>query len=471
MGSFQIRIEGQAIDLKPDRTITLNRYNPIFDFDVIQGSKVLDFVVPFSPKNNKFFNWYYKPQAAFPTEDLYCEQYADGELIERGYITLREVGNDGYKVMYSQNLGEIFGDYQKVLLPQIDFGTAPVPGGFTAAANHLTDAYCLPTVQNPGFYGTAPPVGFTGYMNEYTSGAYTVTAPKVPMVYLRWLLEQIEDLCNFTITGQFIDDLTMKRLVLYNTFAVEPTDTVIEFRNHLPELTIPDLLKELRKLFNLALFFDVRSRTLTMHYVDNLLQQATTLNWSQKFGEVAARSPELATRLELDWEVDSNDGRMKVKPLDYEKYNTDGTELLFPVKTRFSTTDVTETGLPLVEQPGITTVNNQRNAKFGPRLLLWHGMVGGIPFASNYYGTTRLAWHGTNNLVDAHWRQFETFRGRTSRRILAGNLTATDIAKIDMHQRAGETMCVHIQGRDYIIGNQRINLPLKGATELELWMK
>ena len=470
MSSFQIRLEGQAIDLQPNKTITLNRFNPVLDFDVIQGARVLDFVVPFSPKNNKFFNWYYKPQAAFPTEDLYCEQYADGELIERGYITLREVAADGYKVMYTQNLGEVFGDYQKVLLSDIDFGSVAKPVTFTAAANHLTDAYCLPMVQNAGYYGTAPPVGFGGYMNEYTSG-YTASTPKVPMMYLRWLLERIEDICNFTIKGEFVDDVIMQRLVLYNTFAVEPADTVIQYRNHLPAITIPDLLKELRKLFNLGLFFDVRTRTLTMRYADALLQQPTVLNWSKKFGVIAARSPEMATRLELDWEVDSGDGRMKVRPADYEKYNTPGSELLFPVKTSFSTTDVTVTGLPIVEQPGITTINNQRNNKFAPRLLFWHGMVGGIPFASNYYSTTRLAWHGTNNLVDHYWKQFETFRGRTSRRVLPGNLTATDIALIDMHQRAGQTMTVHVQGRDYLIGNQRINLPLAGPTELEMWMR
>ncbi|WP_428657611.1 hypothetical protein [Runella sp.] len=471
MGSFQIRLEGQAIDLLPGKTVTLNRFNPLLDFDVVQGARVLDFVVPFSPKNNKFFNWYYKPQASFPTEDLYCEQYADGELIERGYITLREVAADGYKVMYTQNLGEIFGDFQKVLLSDIDFGSEAKPIAFTAASNYLTDAYCLPKIQNAAFYGTASPIGFGGYMNDYDAGAYTAASPLVPMMYLRWLFGKIEQLCNFTIKGEFVDDVIMQRLIIYNTFAVEPADTVIHYRNHLPNITIPELLKELRKLFNLGLFFDVRSRTLTMRYADELLQQPTVLNWSKKFGVIAARSPEMATRLELDWEVDTTDGRMKVRPNDYEKYNTPGNELLFPVKTRFSTTDVTETGLPIVEQPGITTVNNQRNNTFAPRLLLWHGMVGGIPFASNYYSTTRLAWHGTNNLADARWKQFETFRGRTSRRVLPGNLTATDIALIDMHQRAGETMTIHVQGRDYLIGNQRINLPLQGPTELEMWMR
>ncbi len=467
---FQIKIENKVVDINPGMIITLNRFNPIFDFNEIQGAKVYDFALPFTPRNDKILGYLNNPQVSWKSKDLFCEKYVHGELIERGFVEVKEVTNSGYNIIYTQNLGEIFGDFQKLPLNLIDFGSEPIPGALTASANHLTDKYCFPAVSNPAFYGTAIPPTYNGYMNEYTSGAYVATAPKVPFLFLRWVLEQIGTLCNFTFEGDFVADAIMKRLVFYNTFSLDGR-TTIEYRNHLPEITIPDLLKELRKLFNLGLFFDVRSRVLRMKYVDDILAAPTTLNWSKKFAPVANRAPELATRLELDWEVDGNDGLMKVRPSDYDKYTSVGEGLLFPIKTRFSAPDVDGNGRIKVEQPGITPVNNQLNNRFGPRLAFWADMVGGIPTASNQYGGYRLAWHGANNLVSNFWAGFEAFRNNTFRRVMLGDLTATDIAMIDMHRRAGETMAVHIHGRDYIIGNQRINLPLRGVSELELWAR
>jgi len=467
---FQIRIDNQNVDLQPGMVITLNRFNPVFDFDVIQGSKVYDFTLPFSPRNNRIFGYLNEPAVAWESRDFICEKYADAELIERGVIQVKQVTNEGYSVIYTQNLGEVFGDFQKLPLNLIDFGSEAIPGVLPSAPDHLTAKYCFPMVHNPGFYVAPIPGTYANYVNHYTGGAYTATSPKVPFLYLRWVLEKIGELCNFTFEGDFVTDATMKRLIFYNTFSLDGR-TTIEYRNHLPALTIPDLLKELRKLFNLALFFDVRSRVLKMNYVDTHLAEPTILNWSRKFAPVANRAPESANRLELDWELDGGDGLMKVRPADYEKYTSAGTGLLFPIKTRFSSPEVDGSDRIKAEQPGISPTNNQLNNGFGPRLAFWSGVVGGIPTASNTHGTYRLAWHGDNNLVARFWAGFEAFKIGTFRRVMLGDLTATDIALIDMHRRAGQTMAVHIHGRDYLIGNQRINLPLQGVSELELWAR
>jgi hypothetical protein len=465
---FQIRINGQRLDLNPNQTIVLERYNPILDFDVVRGAKVLDYNVPFSSTNDRIFGHARNPQVQFRNEVFFCEKYEGSELLERGYVYLLSVSNAGYNISYSQNLGEIFGDYQRLPLNQIDLGGEVIPGSFTAAADPLTAAYCLPVVKNAAFYGTAPPVGFTGEMNSYDAGVYLANSPRVPMLFLRWVFKQIELLCNFKIQGEFLDDPIMQRLVLVNTFSLDGA-TEISYSNYLPEITIPELLKELRKLFNLGLFFDVRNRILTIRYVDNLLQQEPTINWSKKFAAVPNRAPETARRLELDWEVDGGDGRVKVRPTGYELYQSLGDSPLFPIKSKFSTLDMDAgSGLPIMEQAGITPTNNQMNNKFTPRLLFWNGIVGGKPVATTAQGDYRLAWHGTNNLVSTFWSEYESFRARTDRRLLYGDLTASDVARIDLHRTAGDPLKVHIQGRTYVIGSQRIGLPLRGLSEIEV---
>ncbi|TDB63317.1 hypothetical protein [Arundinibacter roseus] len=466
---LQIRINGHRLDLNPQQTIVLERYNPIFDFDVVRGSKVLDFMVPFSTVNDRIFGYARLPQVRFTNEVFFCEKYEGSELLERGYVYLLGVSETGYSISYSQNLGEIFGDYQRTPLNQIDLGEESIPEEFTASANHLTDAYCLPVISNPAFYGTTLPPDFAGTINTYETGSYLANTPKVPMLFLRWVFKQIEILCNFKIKGQFVDDPVMQRLILVNTFSLDSA-TVINYSNHLPELTIPDLLKELRKLFNLALFFDVRNRILTIQYVDNLIQQEPILDWSRKFAPVATRAPESARRLELDWEVDSNDGRMKVRPEDFQLYQSAGDSALFAIKSKFSTLDPDPiSGRPTMEQPGISPINNQMNNKFAPRLLFWKGVIEGEPTAGNAEGEYRLAWHGSSNLATTFWSEYESFRARTDRRLLYGDLTSSDVARIDLHRTAGEPMKVYIQGRNYLIGAQRIGLPLRGLSEVELW--
>ncbi len=92
------------------QSVTLEKYNPIFDFNEIRGAKVMDFTVPFSPVTDRLFNWYGLHQTSYEGNRLYCEKYADGLLIEKGFVELLDVREEGYVLFFSQNLGEFWGD-------------------------------------------------------------------------------------------------------------------------------------------------------------------------------------------------------------------------------------------------------------------------------------------------------------------------------------------------------------------------
>ncbi len=470
---FKITIDGKPAVLSAGKSVLLQRYNPVLDFDVVRGSKVLDFTLPYCDQNNAIFDNFGHPQIPYRFKDYLCEVTFEGRLIERGYIQLRGVSRAGFVVFYTQNLGEIFGDYQKTTLNKLPFGSETIPATLVANPDPLTAKFCFPKIENSAFYGTnGGSIGYSGFVNNYSGGVYTA-GPKVPMLFLQYVLKRIGEICNFTIKGSFLTDTRMQRLIVYNTFSLDSA-TVIDYSNHLPELTIPDLLKELRKMFNLALFFDVWKRELTIEFSDTLLSQAVVHDWSKKLPRLTAKAPELANRLELDWELDTNDNLMKDPPVFFDKYNSavgNPREQLFSIKTKFSTLSmnggVPPSSVPKTEQLGITPQFNQGSNKFASRLLFFEGLVSGTPKATNSYSGVTLNWA---SLVANFWVKYEAFRRKTYSTESPANLSGADIAMIDVHRKnVSSIMAIHIQGNNYLIGNQQIMLPNKQMPILELW--
>lgn len=460
---YQLRIDGYPVQTPPDIRVTLEKYNPAFDFGQIRGSKTTDFSLPVVPVNQKIFAWYENPQMGFNNQVLKAEKYADGQLIEQGFVALREATNSIYTIYFTQNLGEIFGPYQSVLLNLLPLGSEPVPTP-SPEADHLVDQYAWPTVINPSFYGTNIQEGYSGAMNDYDpeTGLFNPHA-RVPMLYLNFVLKKVADLCGFTFTGDFFTHPVLSRLIIYNTFSLDDA-AQLTYANHLPELTIPDLLKELRNLFNLYLDFDVTRRILRIDFNEDLMALPTKINWTGKANPFHKRTPVLTTRLQLDWHLDAGDELMKIIPEDFLKYQSPSSGDLYEIKSKFSSlVSDPETGLARAQQAGITPRFNQLNQKFGSRLLLWNGTEDGIPKATNAHGEYRLAWHGANNLKVKFWQRFEAWRANTfklSKRIL---LNAGDLAAWNFKSK------VHINGVDYYVDSLTPSLPIDEETTVELW--
>lgn len=470
---FYLTINGQIVPWERTQKVVLERYNPLFDFNTVQGSRVNDFVIPFSNISDKLFNFYYLPQSSLQNVQYFCEKYSYGILIERGYVYLVDVSEEGYVVAFTQNLSEFFGDYQNTTYNKLPIGSEAI--NLVANVNYLTAKYCFPTIINSGFYGNEPASWYTGKMNDYTGGNYVIDSTKVPMIFVRYLFDRLAALCNFSYEGEFFESEIFKRMIFYNTFSLDDR-TTIEFSNHLPdEQTIAGFLLDLKKLFNVTFFFNVQERKLTGIFTKTLMNSATKLDYTNKVTPTKRRTPEKNNRLELDWELEGNDELMKVIPADFQKYTTAPQSegivgQLFSLKTRISSLVKDNlTGLSISKQVGISTRLNQGANSFRTRILFWNGMVGGVPTATNEIPSCRLAWHGSNNLKDNFWTEYETWRLKASMKPLAVNLSALDLADTDFHHNAGENIAFHYKGKDYYLGSIKTQLPLWDASQVEAW--
>lgn len=474
---IDIRIDGQSADLTPATSLTLERFNPLFDFDIIQGSRVYGFDLPDTPTNRRLLGYFYQAQVGYQSRKYRCEKYVHGQLIEQGYVMIHDVKPEGFSLYYTQNLGEIFGDSQNVLLSQLGLGTDPLPVSPVAEANHLVDRYCFPTIQNDAFYGNQGVGGFNGLVNEYSNSTYNAVG-RVPMPFLRWVFSQFSALTGWSFAGQFWQDPDLARLILYNLFSLDGQTgapaAMINANNHLPDLTLPNLLIDLRKLFNLYLEFDVRRNICTMDFGESVLTSGDVVDWTDKARPDHVKAPELNNRLELSYELDSNDALLKPIPPALDKYTTAVTTqneggVLVPIKARVSTllTDPV-TGRAMTQQPGISPNNKDSKNGANPRLLFWNGMVDGQPLATNAHGNRSLLWHGPNNLVDVGYRNFEAFKSDTFSVTKLVYLSAADLALFSFRRK------VHIKGVNYLVGSIKAALSADQSaipTEVRLWRK
>ncbi len=473
-----ILIDGTALDMFPGSTFTLERFNPVFDFGTVQGSKVFRFTVPFSPINNRIFQYAADPQSVSNPRVYYTEKIADGDLIEKGFTYVEKITASGYEISFSSNLGDFFGDYQDVSLNLLPFGVEALPEDlaempvekFVSGQLH----YCMPTILNSQYFGTNVVEGFAGKVNEYVSGSFNVNAPLVPHLSLHWVLRRLGELCGFRVQGEFLDDPAAKRLIFYNTF--ELAGSTMEYRNHLPaELTVRTLFLALKlPPFGVTSLFDVQRRVITMKYTDGMLAIPTRLDLTTRTVPRVLPGSIQDRRLELDWELDGDDGLMKTVPAEMEKYTSEpyNQETLFSLKGKFSTLMMdTVSGLPITEQNGITARTGQMEKKFRARLLYWHGVIEDTPVAKNEYADQRLSFHGSNNLRDRFWKRYEIFRSNTFPASPSIQLNSSELARLDFHRTAGSEMAIHIRGIDYFVQAIKAPLPLSNYAQLEVYKR
>ncbi|RRB06405.1 hypothetical protein [Larkinella rosea] len=206
-------------------------------------------------------------------------------------------------------------------------------------------------------------------------------------------------------------------------------------------------------------------------FADDVLKAPCLLDWTSKADPGHTKTPETVNRLELGYELDSNDALMKPIPPSMDKYITAETAAnkggsVLSIKSRLPTyLKNPVSGLALCSQPGISPNNKDSQAKGNPKVLFRNGMISGKPTAIHITGSRSLIWNGSNNLVDSVYRRFERFKENTFMLSKVVSLTPADLATFSFSK-------VHIKGVNYLVGSMKLALVKDQRVipaELELW--
>ena len=459
-----IRIDGESLDLGAVVKVPMDLISPHLSYDTIPGSLANVPSIPFSVKNQRIFEYCEMPQAG---NDLYsydCEMFYNGALIYRGKAFVTDSDPlSGYVLKAGDDYGRFFGVYSNIPLTEIDLGTLPIPAILTAIIKDKgIDAVCFPTIVNPDFYGTnGVAVNYSGFVNECEDGVYTASGPKVPQLFVGYLLKQIAQLTGVTVSGDFFTHPTWSKLLITNWRALD-LDQTITINRHVPAWTIGTLLIELRKIPNLRLRFDRINKTLTIDFWEPFIDQVPTKDWTLKAKPGHRKFPEFNRRLQLAFDLDGGDSLMKDKPAALGDYftpvtgNLGGDAIgLAKVPMKLSTFLIDEeTGLPIARQTGVTTEFNQLNVNTAPRLLFWHGLIDGIPAAFPSLDGISLYLVGPSGIAARSWARTEQMRREMFYLQKKFTLNETDLALLDFSEP------IHYNGLNYLIAHIQGELPI-----------
>lgn len=266
------------------------------------------------------------------------------------------------------------------------------------------------------------------------------------MIFLKYVLRKIATMAGVTIDGAFMSDADTDSLILYNIRALDGA-TVVTINRHLPEMTIVELIVELRKYLNLSFKFDTLNKRLTIGYTDSIFSQPCLIDFSEKLVLGARKILERSRRLRLSMELDSNDALQKDRPAAFADYLTPAFAddlAIATLTTKFSTLALDAGGLPAARQQGATTQFAQLDKKSTPRLLHWQGIQAGFPTATPTKSGKSLFWNGPDGLLNWAWAKTEAFRRQIHYLDCQLLLTEADIALLDFSQK------VHINGVNYL---------------------
>jgi len=378
---LELIVNGEALDLNPDASITIDEESPVFEKDSIPGGYSLPFTFRISPKNRRILDFpeRIEKNGSMSTERSF-QLFHSGILRATGTLTVTDAGTE-YKAYLKVATGDLTSQIKDLKLKDVDLGGERT-WEWKSEYKHPDDDFCLAPMWNTTFFKDAEwetLFASSGYkINAYASGAYLHNTGEVfaicPFPFLSYVLRQIFSTYGFRITENvLLTDPDFRDLVLYSTrdiqsgtltfstetytagrgrrgttnitsevATIDRTLTTFNLQNSIPDMLISDFLKSIRNLLNLA--YVIRGDEVRIIKRKDLVRKPTAIDITDQ----VIGSPEVLSvdtnGAKLEWTVDDTDENWGE---DYFKKIEDYLEF---VKDPLDTLDDLETLTPEVNE-------------------------------------------------------------------------------------------------------------------------
>lgn len=262
----------EELDL-PGTDMSLDISNPYFGTDSIPGAITQSLDLPWTRPNLRGLGFpdRYRGPGGPPPVPADC--YLDGARWRRGKLVFRECDVPAQRLRYNfvADAADLATQLKDVKLADIALGSVP----FSRVPS--TADYALLPVRNRLFFGDDEeeiPAGYHGVLNYYTGGVYPSDASLAPQLYLVPLLRRVMAHFGYTIEGAWVEDAEIQQLVLYSDRVVALGTLELDLGQHVPDMSVPDLLIALQQLFCLGLYFDTTRRVLRLTPLRDVLAAA-----------------------------------------------------------------------------------------------------------------------------------------------------------------------------------------------------
>jgi len=347
---FQLLINGEAVDLSPDSSISIEEESPVFDQDTIPGGFSFPFELPTTPKNNRIFSHPGRIQAKTQGGlDIPFQLFNNGKYIGSGTATVQKATDRSYRTYLQVASGDFAGKISGKKLSEVDFGGTRT-WEFIPDYVYPESDFALFPVYNPDFMdGTeyqAAWLANKNRLNSHESGDWYDMENTVmsisPYPYLAYVVSRVFYHFGFQIDENILaSDPDFRKLVIYNnrdasnftTIITTTTKTIYDTRtgswaphqqtvkvstltqdlgdwnlkDFLPDILISDFILAIRNLLNLA-FIVTSHESIRIMKRQDLVAFGSPVSLANKYigRPLVAVSPSISG-LYLRWTHEEND--------------------------------------------------------------------------------------------------------------------------------------------------------------------
>lgn len=447
--AFKIIINGITADLKGASKQELVFQNPIFDYEAMTGSYGLPFSLPFSKTNDRIFNNARSEFSAGMPLNYLCEQYLNDDLVAEGLIVLKDT-NGAYNINFTSNIRDIFTPVSgSVLYDGYLRDILPVGPSVSTVANRnamttWNNIVCYPSIENTEFYSANAPVGWAGYVNDYSGTTYFNTT-FVPAVSVKHILTQMQNYYGITFIGDAMTEpYTLNRLVVFTNSAEDGSATA-NLKIAVGDIKVAEFITVLRQTFGLSGLIDINKKTISLDFCKKCYDAEVKANWSGFCSPINSRLLSPFQGIELSYDFDTQDKFLKQSDV-ATPYISNNSKINRIIKAKWS--PIAMSNHAIMSQAGRTNTNNQFNQPVG-LLFGYYNDTYNWGIGIRPYINQGWAYNMRNSqraiIGPFNFSSEETFWKNTFEATFKINLRKLSLSGFDIKSK------VHIHGWNYLI--------------------
>jgi hypothetical protein len=289
---------GEYLEAVPDLEFELN--NQVFasgDASVLPGSFSFPFELPLTARNRVLLNHPDLVNNATPWATYNNVWVAlENTPLFLGTLTIRTANPKRVSVTIVANpLAKL----KETSIAQLDLGgdrTLPSP-----LAGHMTDTVTTPSAFDYAFLpmyirgkvlasGSLPAAYHNYYTTDGTLIAATDSYAITPMAKLKYILSRLQIDAGYKFANRWqVDSFELDWLYLFSNRDLRTTTSpsvapsipaTFRLNDFVPNIKVTDLLKRVCAMFNLGIFTNIFSRTISLEPLNNILKKQSAHNWT-----------------------------------------------------------------------------------------------------------------------------------------------------------------------------------------------
>lgn len=456
MIAFRIQDFARGIDdyleLAPNTSVGIELRSPLFEREQTAGTFTYPITVPASKVNQRLLGFPENLAGSVRAPEYPAFFMIQGNLWKKGIIKYLGFDGQNYKVNFKTDAGDFSSLTRDTSLQTIPYGSEPLSlatGGIYPEAS-----YALFPLRNRAFYGDANP-DYRGYLNYHTGGAFaaaqsTPEYPLCPFPFVRFVLDKIFSRYGYALEGDWLGEEWVRRLVLVGNSDL--AGNAVDFRRHVPDVKVSELLQALRSWFGLAYLVDANRQALTVARLRDIIADPAYLDWTSKADASYPNDPADANGFTLRQTLEPNDELNKTLPVDWAEYRVGGgrEEITTTASTLHTIRKVDSIAqnrnwlVPATEGKGTSATFPTGDNKCSLRLLSYQGMQkdslnGDYPLGSalneNWAGASlggrSLRYGGADGVYENAWKDWLEFLSQARPIERTVRLSIEDLTTLD----------------------------------------